>query len=119
MYFFHFAKGSTREALLKRLNDPIFETAIGVLEMILRTPQQRLHYDARLKWELDENTRIQAALEEGEARGKIKGEIRLIRTLEDLLGVQPSPESAFRDKSLEQLQSYSAQLQEKIRKRAT
>jgi hypothetical protein len=28
--------------------------------MISRTPDQRRHYDARLKWELDESTRIQS-----------------------------------------------------------
>ena len=45
-----------------------------------RTPDQRRHYDARLKWELDENTRIQTAFEEGEASVRIE----LIRTLENL-----------------------------------
>ena len=121
MYFFRFAKGSTRDELLKRLADPIFEIAIGILDMISRTPQQRLHYNARLKWELDENSRIQAALEEGAAlgaaRGKIEGEIRLIRTLEELLGMESSSDSQLEDNTLEELQSYSAELQSKIKSR--
>jgi hypothetical protein len=33
--------------------------------MISPAPDQRRHYDARLKWKLDENTRIQTAFEEG------------------------------------------------------
>lgn len=57
MDFFRNALGSTPEALKKRLSSPIFEEAIGVLEMISKTPEQRRHYDARLKWQLDENTR--------------------------------------------------------------
>jgi len=48
--------------------------------MISRTPDQHRHYDARLKWELDENTRIQTAFEEGEDRGEARLRIGLIRT---------------------------------------
>jgi hypothetical protein len=83
MYFFPRAKGSTVDQLLSQLRDPVFERATGVLQMISRTPDQRRHYDARLKWELNENTRIQTAFEEGaakgEARGEARGKIELIR----------------------------------------
>ncbi len=89
--------------------------------MISRTPDQRRHYDARLKWELDENTRIQTAFEEGETRGEARGEARvrieLIRTLEELLRLQISSDEELRGKSLEELQQRAQFLQEMIRNR--
>lgn len=122
MYFFQSAKGSTRPALLARLADPIFERAIGVLELISRTPDQRRHYDARLKWEMDERARLEAAFEEGEARGEAKGrlegEIRLIRTLEGILGLPPSNEADLQQQSLEDLQKLTVALQDQARNRA-
>lgn len=95
--------------------------------MISRTPDQRRHYDARLKWELDENTRIQTAFEEGEAKGRIEGEARgearvrieLIRTLENLLQMQISSDAELRGKSLEELRQRAENLQELIRNRST
>ncbi len=81
--------------------------------MISRTPDQRRHYDARLKWELDENTRIQTAFEEGEARVRIE----LIRTLEELLRLQISSDAELRGKSLEELQQRAQFLQDIIRNR--
>jgi len=56
--------------------------------MISRTPDQRRHYDARLKWELDENSRIQTAFEEGEIKGREEGEVvGKNRMLQDLLSL--------------------------------
>jgi len=115
MYFFRRAEGSTVEELLERLPDPVFKRAVGVLEMISRTPDQRRHYDARLKWELDENTRIQTAFEEGEALGRIE----LIRTLEILLQMQISSDAELRGKSIEELRQRAQYLQELIRNRSS
>jgi uncharacterized protein (DUF58 family) len=115
MYFFRRAEGSTVEELLDRLPDPVFKRAVGVLEMISRTPDQRRHYDARLKWELDENTRIQTAFEEGEALGRIE----LIRTLENLLQMQISSDAELRGKSIEELRQRAQYLQELIRNRSS
>jgi predicted transposase/invertase (TIGR01784 family) len=120
MYFFRRAKGSIADHLLSRLRDPIFERAIEVLEMISRTPDQRRHYDARLKWELDENTRIQTAFEDGKLEGKIEGEtIGKIRTLQELLGLPISSDEAFEGKSLDELRRHASLLQEKIRNRSS
>jgi len=56
--------------------------------MISRTPDQRRHYDERLKWELDENSRIQTAFEEGEIKGREEGEVvGKNRMLQDLLSL--------------------------------
>ena len=119
MYFFRRAEGSTVEELLDRLPDPVFKRAVGVLEMISRTPDQRRHYDARLKWELDENTRIQTAFEEGEAKGEARVRIELIRALENLLQMQISSDAELRGKSIEELRQRAQYLQELIRNRSS
>jgi hypothetical protein len=117
MYFFRRAEGSTVEELLDRLPDPVFKRAVGVLEMISRTPDQRRHYDARLKWELDENTRIQTAFEEGEIKGREEGEITLIQTLQEILGGPVSNAVVFHGRSLEQLRAMTEELRKKIQRR--
>ena len=57
IHFFLEAKGSTVEGLRERLFDPVFEKAIGVLEMIQKTPEQRRQYEDRLRAERDEKAR--------------------------------------------------------------
>jgi predicted transposase/invertase (TIGR01784 family) len=136
MYFFRRAEGSTVEELLDRLPDPVFKRAVGVLEMISRTPDQRRHYDARLKWELDENTRIQTAFEEGEIKGREEGEIKgreegelkgreegelfgKIRMLQNLLSLPQSTDDALHPRSRTELETLVTELQSQLRKRMT
>ena len=57
MDFFQNAEGSSSEEMRRRLDSPVFDEAIEVLEMILKTAEQRRLYYARLILELDENTR--------------------------------------------------------------
>ena len=54
---------------------------------------------------------------EGEIKGKIEGKIELIRVLQEILQVPVGTESDFEGKSLEELQSLTADLQERIRQR--
>jgi flagellar biosynthesis/type III secretory pathway protein FliH len=108
--------------------------------MISRTPDQRRHYDARLKWELDENTRIQTAFEEGEIKGREEGEIKgreegetkgreegreegelfgKIRMLQNLLSLPQSTDDALRPRSRTELETLVTELQAQLRKRMT
>jgi predicted transposase/invertase (TIGR01784 family) len=120
MYFFRRANGSSVDELLDRLPDPVFERAVGVLEMISRTPDQRRHYDARLKWELDENTRIQTAFEEGEIKGREEGELfGKIRMLQNLLNFPLSTDEVLHPRSRIELESLVTELQAQLRKRMT
>ena len=124
MYFFRRARGSSVEELLDRLPDPVFQRAVGVLEMISRTPDQRRHYDTRLKWELDENTRIQTAFEEGEIKGREEGReegelFGKIRMLQNLLSLPQSTDDALRSRSRTELESLVTELQAQLRKRMT
>jgi predicted transposase/invertase (TIGR01784 family) len=128
MYFFRRAEGSTVEELLERLPDPVFKRAVGVLEMISRTPDQRRHYDARLKWELDENTRIQTAFEEGEIKGREEGREKgreegelfgKIRMLQNLLSLPQSTDQELHPRSRTELETLATELQAQLRKRMT
>ena len=96
--------------------------------MISRTPDQRRHYDARLKWELDENTRIQTAFEEGELKGREEGEIKgreegelfgKIRMLQNLLSLPQSTDDVLCHRSRTELESLVTELQAQLRKRMT
>jgi len=91
-----------------------------VLEMISRTPDQRRHYDARLKWELDENTRIQTAFEEGREEGREEGELfGKIRMLQNLLSLPQSTDDVLHSRSRTELESLVTELQAQLRKRMT
>jgi predicted transposase YdaD len=92
--------------------------------MISRTPDQRRHYDARLKWELDENTRIQTAFEEGELKGREEGReegeiFGKIRMLQNLLSLPQSTDDVLHSKSRTELESLVTELQAQLRKRTT
>jgi predicted transposase YdaD len=96
--------------------------------MISRTPDQRRHYDARLKWELDENTRIQTAFEEGEIKGREEGESKgreegelfgKIRMLQNLLSLPQSTDKELQLKTRTELETLATELQAHLRKRMT
>lgn len=75
-YFLRFASTSTAADLSSRLGDDAFAEAVGVLEMISRTPDERALYKARLKLERDERGRMLGAEQEGIAKGELIGEQR-------------------------------------------
>jgi len=74
-------------------------------------------YDAREKAIRDRQWQLNAAVREGEIKGKIEGEIKLIRTLQGILCVPPSEEHDLRGMTLEQLEALTSSLQEKLRGR--
>ena len=82
-------------------------------------------YDSREKairdrqWELNAS-RKEGKIEgkiEGRIEGKIEGEIKTIRVLQEILQIPLSTESNFEGKSLEDLQSLTTDLQERVRQR--
>ncbi len=96
--------------------------------MISRDEEQRMLYRARQKQLMDERWRQESAVEavkeafatgvhEGEAKGRTEGEIRLIQTLQSLLQVPQTPVDELRQRTLEDLQSITTELQELLRKR--
>ena len=90
-------------------------------------------YDSREKairdrqWELNASRKegllegeIKGKIEgeiQGMIKGKIEGEIKMIRVLQEILQIPLGTDSDFEGKSLEDLQSLTADLQEQVRRR--
>ncbi len=70
-------------------------------------------YDAREKAIRDRQWELNASRNEG----LIAGKIELIRMLQEILSLPISTDSDFEGKTLEQLQSQTADLQERLRNR--
>lgn len=68
----------TAEELARRLLDPIPEEATGVLEMIAKNPEERQHYEDRLKAERDAWARTEQAKLDGLEMGELVGRIELL-----------------------------------------
>ncbi|MCC9601573.1 Rpn family recombination-promoting nuclease/putative transposase [Stieleria sp. JC731] len=122
MHFFRFAGTSTLDELHRTLPDPVFFEAIGVLEMIAKNPEERRFYEARLKMQRDEEARLVAAEERGEAIGEARGEARgeaigRVRVLQSLVGVGESSVEQLRDRSLEELSAMEESLKQQLRER--
>jgi hypothetical protein len=71
-YFLQNAEQLTPEEIRQLFPDQEFSEAAGVLEMISRTPEQLMAYNARLKFQRDEAARIQLARQEGENRKALR-----------------------------------------------
>jgi len=74
-------------------------------------------YDAREKSIRDHQWALHAAHKEGEIRSEIRGEIKLILTLEGILGQPLNNEADLQKQNLEELQKLTALLQDKARNR--
>ena len=137
-YFMLNADKFTLEDVERTFSDHEFTEAAGVLEMISKTPEQRMLYDARLKFQLDGAARLDAARTEGEAQGLREGEAKGLRegeakgrvegrregallgrisVLQELLGVaEPTPDELTRyDEG--QLSGLAEKLQSQLRHR--
>lgn len=95
----------------ERYDSSTFDEVAEVLEVIKRTPDQRRQYERRIKAQRDEEARLQHARQEGEARGKLIGQIE---TLEGLLG---EPIDSLDSLSLEKLTTKADILQRRLRER--
>ena len=116
----------TMEDVKRLFPDDEFTEAVGVLEMISKTPEQRYLYDARLKFQLDEAARLELAREEGiregEAKGRVEGRregelLGQIKLLQMLLGIaEPTPDevSSYDEGQLSELAEH---LQRQLRGR--
>ena len=114
LYFFRTAANCTHEELTRRLPDPIFDDATGVLEMIARNPEERQHYEDRLKAERDEWARTAQAKLDGLEVGELVGKIELLCQLLD----QPyEGECPLREQSANELAILEATLRRRLRDR--
>jgi len=85
--------------------------------MISRTPQERHYYEARLKFQRDQQANMMAARLEGREEGHRAAMVSPVRMLEDLMGESLSDESVLEERSTAELHERVDQLREQIRKR--
>lgn len=115
--------------LLELLPQPAIRQATESLLRIAQISEDKAMYDAREEAIRDQKSALSAAFREGrregeregehkgEIKGQIAGEIRLIRTLQGLLGAPVTEERDLRGLSLGQLQTITGDLQAKLRSR--
>ena len=125
-YFLQNADKLTPEDIRRLFPDEEIAEAAGVLEMISRTPEQLMLYNARLKFQRDAEGRLQKAREdgirEGEARGRQEGRQEgflagRIVLLQELLGIRPSTAEELVGYNDTQLHDLAEQLQHQLRSR--
>jgi hypothetical protein len=117
-YFLQNADKLTPAEIRRLFPDQEFSEAAGVLEMISKTPEQLLAYNARLKFQRDEAARMEQAALDGEARGEARGvEIGRISLLQELLGQRIWSAEEFAACDATQLNAMADQLQQQLRAR--
>ena len=133
-YFLQNADRLTPEEVCRIFPDEEIAEAAGVLEMISQTPEQLLLYNARLKFQRDEEARLIQARLEGEARGEARGrqegrqegeeigkalglKLGRIALLQELLSIHPFTAEEFAGYDEAQLRELEEQLQHQLRSR--
>lgn len=125
-YFLQNADKLTPEDIRRLFPDEEIAEAAGVLEMISQTPEQLMLYNARLKFQRDEEARLQKAREDGIREGEARGETRgrqegflagRIVLLQELLGIRPSTAEELVGYNDTQLHDMAEQLQHQLRSR--
>lgn len=114
LYWLLHAHEYEADELLKLFPQAAMQLATRTLARIGEITEDKAMYDAREKAIRDRQWELNASRLEG----KIEGEIRLIRTLEEILGMPMSTDAALSEKSFDELQAHSAELQGRIRNRA-
>jgi len=109
-YFLRNAEQLTQSEVRQLIPEEEIAEAAGVLEMISQTPAQRLLYDARLKFQRDEESKLRQARQEGRQEGRIL-------VLQELLGMQPSTAEELAGYDEAQLTEMAEELQQQLRSR--
>jgi len=134
LYFLLHAEHMDAEDLASQLSEPAFAEAVGVLQMISRTPEDLQFYEARQKFLHDEQARLLAARQEGREEGREEGLIegreegertgiekgRLagkIQLLLELLGEPPTADAELQFCSDDTLKTRLNVLQQRLRDR--
>jgi predicted transposase/invertase (TIGR01784 family) len=134
LYLLRHAESMDSDQLAALLVDPPYQEAIGVLDMISRNPEDRQFYDARLKFLRDQQSQLDAAMQEGMNKGREegrevgreegleegleRGELRgKIITLQEILGDPLTSKDELDSRPLSELNSLVAHLQRRLRNR--
>jgi predicted transposase/invertase (TIGR01784 family) len=126
LYFLKRAEHLEAKQLAERLVGDAYREAVGVLEMISKTPEDRQFYESRVKFLHDEQARLIAAREEGRAEGREEGRAEgreegtlagKIQLLQQLLGDEEVSTSDLLQRTSLELNTLLLELQERLRSR--
>ncbi len=81
--------------------------------MIVKKPEERQHYEARLKAERDEWART----EQAKLDGRLEERLRNVKMLRDIVGDDSPSDDFLADQSLDELAAIEAGLQRRLRER--
>lgn len=110
-YFLNHSAELEAAELQQLLPEAAYLKAIGIIEMISHSPEQRRLHDARLRAQRDYFSEIQGARLEGRAEGELIGRIRV---LEEFAGEAPLDAAVLASLDLAQLTSIVAGLRAKL-----
>jgi hypothetical protein len=113
-YLLACAADQDASVLRERLPEPTFQRAIGVLEMIARTPAQRQQYEDRLKAQRDLSSFARAWREEGRDEERHRQLIAQIRFHQRLLNIPQIADADLPSLSTDDLEAMEAELQAKL-----
>jgi predicted transposase/invertase (TIGR01784 family) len=117
-FFFLFADQYEPEQLRELLPGVEFQQAISVVEAIAAKTEDRMMYDQRLKAQRDYQWGLDSARQEGLEKGLEKGEwLGKIQILQQLLGEEPSSTASLRERTISELSTMLADLQQRLRSR--
>ncbi len=122
LYLFKHAAEMEPEQLSELLGEDPYREAIGVLEMISKTPEDYHYYEDRLRFLRDKEAKLedakQAGREEGRLEGREEGELAgRIRTLQELLGQPVTPRDELLVMDTAALLTLSTELRQRLRDR--
>ena len=118
LYWFLHAHEYKPEALLKLFPEAAMQLATETITKIAEITEDKTMCDAREKAMRDQKWALNQAHREGLFEGKIEGEIKLIRTLEGVLGLALSKVEDLQKLDLESLQKLTSTIQDRVRNRA-
>jgi predicted transposase/invertase (TIGR01784 family) len=133
LYWLLHAHQYDAQTLVSLFPQPEFQKATDSIDRIAKKTEDKAMYDTREKAIRDQQWILNAArrqareeglqegrevgLQEGREEGREEGEIKLIRTLQEILGGPVSDTVAFQGRSLEQLRAMTEELRNKIQRR--
>jgi predicted transposase/invertase (TIGR01784 family) len=118
LYWFLHAHEYEPDALLKLFPEAAMQLATQTITKIAEITEDKTMYDAREKAMRDRQWALNQAHIEGHIEGQMEGEIRLIRALEGILGLELSDIDVLQKLGLESLQKLTSTLQNQARNRA-
>jgi predicted transposase/invertase (TIGR01784 family) len=117
LYWLLHAHQYDAQTLGSLFSQPEFQKATDSIDRIAKKTEDKAMYDTREKAIRDQQWILNAARREGLEIGREEGEIKLIQTLQEILGGPVSDAAVFQGRSLEQLRAMTDELRKKIQRR--